>query len=113
MSRRCWCLPTRRTSGRSISLWIVPGLTDAALHSSAPHVFHAVASFVLAAALIVAGLAYGPAAAPDTIDGMSSFALIAYLAAAGLVVMASGHETLALVVFAALVAATVAIAWRA
>ena len=95
------------------TLWIVPGLTDAALHSTAPHVFHAVASFVLAAVLIVAGLAYGPAAAPDTIDGMSSFALIAYLAAAALVVMASGHETLALVVFAALVAATVAIAWRA
>src|SRR5262249_35417346 len=65
------------TSVASSTLCIVPGLTDAALHSSAPHVFHAVASFVLAAALIVAGLAYGPAAAPDTIDGMSSFALIA------------------------------------
>ena len=93
--------------------WILPGLTDAALHATTPHVFHVTASFALAALLIVAGLAYGPTAAPDTVDGISSFALIAYLAAATLVVMASQHETLALIAFAALVAATVAIAWRA
>lgn len=93
--------------------WILPGLPDATLHSTAPHVFHAIAGFALAAALIVAGFAYGPEAVPDTINGISSIALIAYLVGAALVVMASGHDTLALIGFAGLVAATVAIAWRA
>jgi uncharacterized membrane protein len=93
--------------------WILLGLSDAAAHSAAPHVFFAVVAFALSAALIVSGLAFGPDAVPDTIDGVSSLSLIAFLVAAALVVMASGHDTLALFGFAALVAATVAIAWRA
>ena len=93
--------------------WILPGLADAATHATAPHVFHVMVGFALAAALIVSGLAYGPAAVPDMIDGVSSTALIAYLAAAALTVIASDHETLALIGFAILVVATLAIAWRA
>jgi uncharacterized membrane protein len=93
--------------------WIIPGLPDAATNSTAPHLFHCVVGFALAATLIVSGLLYGPDAVPDTIDGVSSGALIAYLVAAALVVMASGHATAALICFALLVAAAVAIAWRA
>jgi uncharacterized membrane protein len=92
--------------------WILLGLSDAAAHSAAPHVFFAVVAFALSAALIVSGLAFGPDAVPDTIDGVSSLSLIAFLVAAALVVMASGHDTLALFGFSVLVAATVAIAWR-
>src|SRR5262249_6229241 len=93
--------------------WILPGLADAATHATAPHVFHTVAGFALAALMIVSGLAWGPDAEPDWIDGISSGALITFLIAAALVVMASGHDTLALIGFAALVAATAGIAWRA
>jgi uncharacterized membrane protein len=93
--------------------WILPGLSDAALHSTAPHVFYAIMGYALAAGLIVSGLAYGPRAVPDAIDVVSSLALIAFLIVAALVVIASRHETLALVGFSALAAASVAIAWRA
>src|SRR5262249_36529352 len=92
---------------------ILPGLPDAGPHSAAPHVFHVVVCFALAAALIVAGLLYGPEAEPDTIDGISSGALMAYLLASALVVVASGHASVALIAFALLTAATGAIAWRA
>lgn len=92
--------------------WILPGLGDAGLHA-APHVSHAIIGFALAAILIVAGLAYGPWVAPNTIDATSSAALAAFLFAATLVVMASGHDTSAIIGFAALAAATIAIAWRA
>src|SRR5262249_48102201 len=68
---------------------------------------------VLAAVLIVAGLAYGPPAPPDAIDTTSSAAVSAYLVAAALVVMASGHDSVAVTGFAALAAAAIAIARRA
>lgn len=93
--------------------WILPGLPDAAVHSTAPHVFYAIVGFALGAGLIVSGLAYGPEAATDTIDGVSSAALIAFLVVATLLVLASGHDSLALIGFAGLVAATLAAAWRA
>jgi len=95
------------------ALWMFPGLLDASLHSTAPHAFYVVACFVLAALLIVSGLAFGPQIIPDTIEEISSVAVAAYLVAAALLVMASGHDTLAMLAFSALVAATVAIAWRA
>ncbi len=95
------------------ALWALPGLQDAAVHSTAPHVFYVAVSLALAATLIVAGLLYGPDAEPDVIDPISSCALIAYLLPAALLVMASRHDTLALVAFAVFVAACVAIAWRA
>jgi uncharacterized membrane protein len=95
------------------ALWMFPALSDAAHHSTAPHAFYVVVCFVLAALLIVPGLASGPEAVPDTIEEISSVAVAAYLVAAALLVMASGHDTLAMLAFSALVAATVAIAWRA
>ena len=63
--------------------------------------------------MIVAGLWHGPDALPGRIDGVSSAALGAYLLAATLLVLMSRHDPLALATFAVLVAATVAIAWRA
>ncbi len=92
--------------------WALPGLGDAASGTVAPHVFHATAGFVLAALIIVAGLFFGPEAAPGRIDVLSSGAVTAYLILAGLLVVASDHDPATLVPFAFLVTATVAIAWR-
>ena len=71
------------------AFWAFPGLQNAADVSTAPHVFYAVVCFGLAAALIVSGLAFGPDAEPDAIDGISSLALGAFLTTAALVVIAS------------------------
>ena len=79
----------------------------------APHLFHAVAGFVLSAALIVAGFLYGPPSVPGRIEATSSIALAAYLAGAAFVVLVSGHDAAALIVFTALAVATVALVWRA
>jgi uncharacterized membrane protein len=76
-------------------------------------VFHVVASFALAALLIVSGLFYGPPAAPARIDPVSSGALAAFLAAAAILVLASRHDPLALTALVALIVAACAIAWRA
>ena len=91
-------------------LWALPGIGD--LQALGPHAFHIAAGFVLAVLLIVSGLLFGPDAAPGEIDLVSSTTLAAYLFAAMLLVLATGHDTLALTLFVALVAATVAIAWR-
>jgi uncharacterized membrane protein len=91
-------------------LWALPGVAEAG--ALAPHLFHALIGFVLAALLIVAGLWYGPAAVPGRIDAVSSGAIAVYLAAAAAVVLAQNHDTTATVAFALLTAATVAIAWR-
>src|SRR2546423_2173973 len=91
-------------------IWALPGIDS--LATLTPHVFHVVVGFALAAALIVSGLLYGPEPAPGRIDGVSSGALAAYLLGAMLLVLASRHDTLALIAFVALVAATLAIAWR-
>jgi uncharacterized membrane protein len=90
--------------------WTFPGVVEAG--TLAPHLFHALIGFALAALLIVAGLWYGPAAVPGRIDAMSSGAIAVYLAAAAVVVLAQGHDPAATVAFALLTAATVAIAWR-
>ena len=91
-------------------LWAFPGIDDVA--ALTPHVFHIAAGFTLAALLIVSGLLFGPDAAPGEIDVVSSGTLAAYLFAAMVLVLATGHDTLALILFVVLVAATVAIAWR-
>jgi uncharacterized membrane protein len=91
-------------------LWTLPGLDD--LAALTPHAFHIAAGFTLAALLIVSGLLFGPDAAPGEIDAVSSGALAAYLFASMVLVLATGHDTLALTLFAAMVAATLAIAWR-
>jgi uncharacterized membrane protein len=90
--------------------WALPDIALAG--TAAPHLFHAVAGFVLAGLLIVAGLWFGPAAVPGRIDGVSSGALAVYLAAAALVVAAQDHSAAATAVFAVLTMATIAIAWR-
>src|SRR5262245_65303897 len=93
--------------------WTLPGVGIVRVDALGAHLFHVVAGFALAAALIVAGLFLGPDAEVGRIDGVSSAALGTYLAAATLLVLASRHDPLALATFAVLVAATVAIAWRA
>ncbi len=91
-------------------LWALPGIGD--LQALGPHAFHIAAGFVLAVLLIVSGLLFGPDAAPGEIDLVSSGTLAAYLFASMLLVLATGHDTLALTLFVALVTGTVAIAWR-
>jgi uncharacterized membrane protein len=91
-------------------LWALPGIGD--LQALAPHGFHIATGFALAALLIVSGLIFGPDAAQDEIDFVSSGALAAYLFAAMLLVVATGHDALALTLFVVLVASTIAIAWR-
>jgi len=91
-------------------LWTFAGIdVPSALQ---PRVFHAVAGFALTAALVVSGFLFGPRAEPDRMEPLSSGALAAYLAAAAALVLLYEHDALTLVGFAALAAATVAIAWR-
>ncbi len=89
--------------------WVFPGVDGPAL---APHLFHVIVGFCIAALLIVAGLYLGPAAVPGRIDAVSSGALAVYLLAAAIMVVGQQHAPAALIGFAALTAATVAIAWR-
>ncbi len=93
-------------------LWMFPGINDARVPSLAPHAFHALAGFALAAVLIVAGLLFGPSAHAEKIDGVSSSSLAAYVFAAMVLVIARFHDPATLTVFGILVVATVAIAWR-
>ncbi|QDL96068.1 DUF2339 domain-containing protein [Rhodopseudomonas palustris] len=93
-------------------LWTLPGLEGAAT-LIAPHAFHVIAGFALAALLVVCGLLFGPPIEPGRIEPVSSAALATYLLGAALIVVASAHSDPALIVFAVLVAATLGIAWRA
>ena len=88
-----------------------PGIADRSVDALIPHAFHATVGFALVAVLIVAGLL--SEATPGRIDGVSSGALAAYVFAAAMLVIANHHDRLTLAVFAVLVAATAAIAWRA
>jgi uncharacterized membrane protein len=94
-------------------IWTLPGVAEGRVDGLSAHAFHALAGFVLAAALIVSGFLYGPSTAPGRIDAVSSGALGAYLVAAALLVVASLHEPVALTAFTLLAAGTVAVAWRA
>ncbi len=93
--------------------WILPGIENLGTEILSAHAFHAVAGYALAAALIVCGLFYGPPAEPGRLDKVSSIAVATYLLAAALMVLATRHDPVTLIVFSALVLATVAIAWRA
>src|SRR5262249_4128369 len=93
--------------------WTLPGLADARVDWLAPHNFHAVAGFAWTALLIVSGFLFGPDAAPGRIDAVSSAGLAAYLLASTLIALASSHHPLALATYGVLVAAALAIAWRA
>ena len=94
------------------TLWMFPGIDDTVVDAIGPHAFHAVAGFILVAALLVSGLFYGPDAEPGEIDPVSSGALAAYLFAAAVLVLARQHDGVALAAFTLLAAGTVAIAWR-
>ncbi len=92
------------------AVWTLPPIGD--LSALTPQVFYVAACFTLAALFIVSGLLFGPDSPPGEIAWVSSAALSAYLFAAMLLVLATGHDTLALTLFVILVASTVAIAWR-
>ncbi|WP_025034556.1 DUF2339 domain-containing protein [Bradyrhizobium sp. DOA9] len=93
-------------------LWIFPGLETEQVQV-APHAFHAIAGFVLAALLVVCGFMFGPAIEDGEIEPVSSGALGAYLFGAMLVVLSSAHADLALIAFSLLVGGTLFVAWRA
>jgi uncharacterized membrane protein len=92
--------------------WTLPGLALLPAIGVGPHSFHVAAGFALVAVLIVSGLLFGPDAVEGKIDPVSTISLAAYLFAALLIVLMSKHDPLALTVFVAMAAATVAIAWR-
>ena len=90
-------------------LWTLPGL---GLGLIAPHAFHVIAGFILAALLVVCGFMFGPAAEQGRIEPISSGALAAYLLGATLIVLMDAHADLAMITFAVLVAGTLLVAWR-
>jgi len=92
--------------------WTLPCL-DCGPAMIAPHAFHVIAGFILAAVLVVCGFLFGPAAEEGQIEPVSSGALAAYLLGATLIVLASVHDSAALIVFTLLVAGTLVVAWRA
>jgi uncharacterized membrane protein len=92
--------------------WTLPCL-ECGRSMVAPHLFHVIVGFILVALLVVCGLLFGPAIEGEQIEPVSSGSLAAYLFAATAIVLASGHADGALVAFAILIAATLAIAWRA
>ncbi|MCP3459831.1 DUF2339 domain-containing protein [Bradyrhizobium sp. CCGUVB23] len=93
-------------------LWTFPGL-DLGATLAAPHAFHVIAGFVLAALLVVCGFMFGPTIDDGQIEPVSSGSLAAYLFGATLIVLSSAHADLALITFTLLVAGTLFVAWRA
>src|SRR6202048_2186667 len=93
-------------------LWTFPCL-QCGPSMVAPHAFHVISGFILAALLVVCGFLFGPPADDGQIEPISSGSLAAYLAGATLIVLNSGHADTAIIVFALLVAGTLFVAWRA
>ncbi|MCK1390671.1 DUF2339 domain-containing protein [Bradyrhizobium sp. 1] len=93
-------------------LWVFPGLDTGDLQV-APHAFHVIAGFVLAALLVVCGFMFGPTIDDGEIEPVSSSSLGAYLFGAMLIVLSSAHADLSLIAFTLLVGATLFVAWRA
>jgi uncharacterized membrane protein len=93
-------------------LWTMPCL-DCGPSMIAPHLFHVIAGFVLAALLVVTGFAFGPAAGEERVELISSGALAAYLLGATLIVLFGHHADSAIIAFALLIAGAVFVAWRA
>jgi uncharacterized membrane protein len=93
-------------------LWTFPCL-QCGPSMVAPHAFHVMAGFVLAALLVVCGFMFGPPAEEGEIESISSGSLAAYLVGATLIVLMSFHADTAIVVFTILVAGTLFVAWRA
>ena len=78
-----------------------------------PHAFDIIAGFVLAAILVVAGFMFGPSAEQGRVESVSTISLSVFLFGATALVLCNNHADAAMIVFALLVAATFAIAWRA
>jgi uncharacterized membrane protein len=93
-------------------LWTLPCLQcDPSM--VAPHAFHVIAGFILSALLVVCGFMFGPPADESRIEPISSGSLAAYLLGATMIVLMSFHADAAIIAFAALVAGTLLVAWRA
>jgi uncharacterized membrane protein len=88
--------------------WMLPGISGA----TAAHVLHALSGFTIAAVVVVSGFLLGPRIVVGQIDGVSSGVLIAYVLGSACLVIASGHDGLALAGFTGLAVATVGVAWR-
>jgi uncharacterized membrane protein len=93
-------------------LWTFPCLQCGPMMVG-PHAFHVMIGFVLASLLVVCAFMFGPPAEEGQIEPMSSGSLAAYLLGATMIVLASSHADTAIIVFAALVAATLFVAWCA
>ena len=93
-------------------LWTFPCL-ECGPSMVAPHAFHVVAGFVLAALVVVCGFMFGPPMDEGRIEPISSGSLAAYLFGATMIVLASFHAETALIVFTVLVSGTLFVAWRA
>src|SRR5690349_12473633 len=66
--------------------WTLPCL-DCGAPTIAPHVFHVIAGFILAATLVVCGFMFGPPADQGQVEPISSGSLAAYLFGAALIVL--------------------------
>jgi len=93
-------------------LWTFPCL-ECGPSMVAPHAFHVITGFALAALLVVCGLLFGPPAEPGKVEPISSGALAAYVFGATMIVLNSHHADTAIIVFGLLVLGTLAVAWRA
>lgn len=92
-------------------LWTLPCL-PCGPSMVAPHAFHVLAGFVLAALLVVCGFMFGPPANEGEIEPISSGSLAAYLVGATLIVLSSFHADAAMIAFGLLVAGSLIVAWR-
>ena len=93
-------------------LWTFPCL-ECGPSMVPPHAFHVIAGFTLAALLVVCGFLFGPDIDEGQLEPISSASLAAYVFGAMLIVLASAHADAAMITFSILVAATLAVAWRA
>ena len=78
----------------------------------APHAFHVLVGFILAALLVVCGFMFGPPADTGEVEPISSGSLAAYLLGATLIVLSGFHADLAMIVFGLMVAGCLLVAWR-
>src|SRR5437868_7632652 len=92
-------------------LWTFPCL-QCGPSMVAPHAFHVMSGFVLAALLVVCGFMFGPPADEGQIEPISSGSLAAYLLGAMLIVLSSFHADIAMIAFGLLVAGSLIVAWR-
>ena len=93
------------------AFWMLVGIPQAG--ALGPHAFDMIVSFALAAVLVVAGFMFGPSAEQGEVEPVSSISLAVFLFGATALVLGYNHADAAMIVFALLVAATFAVAWRA